>query len=70
MRIEELLEGVKAELAIKIYGEDQKILDFIGTQILILLFYWKYCELYNTTTYFCCFCEKHINPFIIYLNSF
>lgn len=33
MRIEELLEGVKAELAIKIYGEDQKILDRIAADI-------------------------------------
>lgn len=33
MRIEELLEGVKAELAIKIFGEDQKILNSIATQI-------------------------------------
>lgn len=33
MRIEELLEGVKAELAIKIYGEDQKVLDAIAEKI-------------------------------------
>ena len=33
MRIEELLEGVKAELAIKIYGEDQKILETISQDI-------------------------------------
>ncbi len=33
MRIEEMLEGVKAELAIKIYGEDQKTLDSIATKI-------------------------------------
>jgi len=33
MRIEELLEGVKAELAVKIYGENQKILDSIASQI-------------------------------------
>jgi cobalt-zinc-cadmium resistance protein CzcA len=33
MRIEELLEGVQAELAIKIYGEDQKNLTSIATQI-------------------------------------
>jgi cobalt-zinc-cadmium resistance protein CzcA len=33
MRIEELLEGVKAELAIKIYGDDQKILDNIAKNI-------------------------------------
>ena len=33
MRIEELLEGVKAELAIKIYGSDQKILDSISKEI-------------------------------------
>ena len=33
MRIEELLEGVKAELAVKIYGEDQKVMDRIATQI-------------------------------------
>jgi cobalt-zinc-cadmium resistance protein CzcA len=33
MRIEELLEGVKAELAIKIYGDDQKVLDSISKEI-------------------------------------
>lgn len=33
MRIEELLGGVKAELAIKIYGEDQKELDKIAKEI-------------------------------------
>jgi len=33
MRIEELLEGVKAELAIKVYGEDQKVLDSIAADI-------------------------------------
>ncbi|MFA5217287.1 efflux RND transporter permease subunit [Sulfuricurvum sp.] len=33
MRIEELLEGVKAELAIKVYGEDQKVLDRVATDI-------------------------------------
>lgn len=33
MRIEELLEGVKAELAIKIYGDDQKVLDSIAKSI-------------------------------------
>ena len=33
MRIEELLEGVKAELAIKIYGENQKTLDDIAKNI-------------------------------------
>ncbi len=33
MRIEELLEGVKAELAVKIYGEDQKILQSISQEI-------------------------------------
>ncbi|MDK9692831.1 MAG: CusA/CzcA family heavy metal efflux RND transporter [Sulfurimonas sp.] len=33
MRIEELLEGVKAELAIKIYGEDQKTLQSIANEI-------------------------------------
>lgn len=33
MRIEELLEGVKAELAVKIYGEDQKILASIAEDI-------------------------------------
>jgi len=33
MRIEELLEGVKAELAIKIYGDDQSILDSIAKDI-------------------------------------
>ncbi|WP_457746844.1 efflux RND transporter permease subunit [Sulfurimonas sp.] len=33
MRIEELLEGVKAELAIKIYGENQKTLESISKKI-------------------------------------
>ncbi|WP_373036211.1 efflux RND transporter permease subunit [Sulfurimonas sp.] len=33
MRIEELLEGVKAELAIKIYGDDQKKLESISKAI-------------------------------------
>jgi len=33
MRIEELLEGVKAELAIKIYGDNQKVLDSIAKSI-------------------------------------
>ncbi len=33
MRIEELLEGVSAELAIKIYGEDQKVMSRIASQI-------------------------------------
>ena len=33
MRIEELLEGVKAELAIKIYGSDQKVLERLSKQI-------------------------------------
>ncbi len=33
MRIEELLEGVKAELAVKIYGDDQKVLDSISKDI-------------------------------------
>ena len=33
MRIEELLEGVKAELAVKIYGDDQKVLDGISKDI-------------------------------------
>lgn len=33
MRIEELLEGVKAELAIKIYGDNQKVLDSISKDI-------------------------------------
>jgi cobalt-zinc-cadmium resistance protein CzcA len=33
MRIEELLEGVKAELAVKIYGEDQKKMNDIATRI-------------------------------------
>ena len=34
MRIEELLEGVKAELAIKIYGDNQKTLDAISKSII------------------------------------
>jgi len=33
MRIEELLEGVKAELAVKIFGDDQKVLDTIAKEI-------------------------------------
>lgn len=33
MRIEELLEGVKAELAVKIYGDDQKVLESISKAI-------------------------------------
>ncbi len=33
MRIEELLEGVKAELAVKIFGDDQKVMDSIASQI-------------------------------------
>ena len=33
MRIEELLEGVSAELAVKIYGEDQKIMSQIAGEI-------------------------------------
>ena len=33
MRIEELLEGVSAELAVKIYGEDQKVMQQIASQI-------------------------------------
>ncbi|BDY13725.1 efflux RND transporter permease subunit [Hydrogenimonas cancrithermarum] len=33
MRIEELLEGIKAELAVKIFGEDQKVMDAIAAQI-------------------------------------
>jgi len=33
MRIEELLEGVSAELAVKIYGEDQKVMSDIATEI-------------------------------------
>ena len=33
MRIEELLEGVSAELAVKIYGEDQKVMGGIASQI-------------------------------------
>ena len=37
MRIEELLEGIKAELAIKIYGDDQKILEKISKDIQIEL---------------------------------
>ncbi len=37
MRIEELLEGVKAELAVKIYGDDQKTLDAISKDIQAVL---------------------------------
>ena len=37
MRIEELLEGVSAELAVKIYGEDQKVMGNIANQISSLL---------------------------------
>ncbi len=37
MRIEELLEGVKAELAVKIYGENQKVLDAISKDIQLIL---------------------------------
>ncbi len=33
MRIEELLEGIKAELAVKIYGENQKVLESIAKDI-------------------------------------
>jgi len=33
MRVEELLAGVKAELAIKVFGDDQKILNEITTKI-------------------------------------
>jgi cobalt-zinc-cadmium resistance protein CzcA len=33
MRIEELLEGVQSELAIKIYGEDQKVMAGVSAQI-------------------------------------
>ncbi len=33
MRIEELLEGVSAELAVKIYGKDQKVMQEIASQI-------------------------------------
>jgi cobalt-zinc-cadmium resistance protein CzcA len=33
MRIEELLEGVSAELAVKIYGDDQKVMSNIAAQI-------------------------------------
>ncbi|MCF6207414.1 MAG: CusA/CzcA family heavy metal efflux RND transporter [Sulfurovum sp.] len=33
MRIEELLEGVSAELAVKIYGEDQKVMAKIADEI-------------------------------------
>jgi cobalt-zinc-cadmium resistance protein CzcA len=33
MRIEELLEGVSAELAVKIYGEDQKVMSHIAAKI-------------------------------------
>ena len=33
MRIEELLEGVQSELAIKIYGEDQKVMVAVSAQI-------------------------------------
>ena len=33
MRIEELLEGVSAELAIKIFGQDQKVMSDIATEL-------------------------------------
>ncbi len=33
MRIEELLEGIKAELAVKIHGDDQRILDSVSKKI-------------------------------------
>ena len=33
MRVEELLEGVKAELAIKVFGEDQERLNKIASEI-------------------------------------
>ncbi|MCF6341152.1 MAG: CusA/CzcA family heavy metal efflux RND transporter, partial [Sulfurimonas sp.] len=33
MRVEELLEGVQSELAIKIFGSDQKVLDSISKEI-------------------------------------
>lgn len=37
MRIEELLEGVRAELAVKIYGEDQKHLQTLAKEIASVL---------------------------------
>jgi cobalt-zinc-cadmium resistance protein CzcA len=37
MRIEELLEGVKAELAVKIFGEDQKVLSRLSKSIAEIL---------------------------------
>ena len=37
MRIEELLEGVKAELAVKIYGDNQKVLERISKDIEVKL---------------------------------
>ena len=37
MRIEELLEGVKAELAVKIFGEDQRILGELAKKIASIL---------------------------------
>jgi len=37
MRIEELLEGVSAELAVKIYGEDQKVMSNIAGEISAVL---------------------------------
>ncbi|RUM77053.1 MAG: AcrB/AcrD/AcrF family protein [Sulfurovum sp.] len=37
MRIEELLEGVSAELAVKIYGEDQKVMSRIANNISAIL---------------------------------
>ncbi|WP_309497336.1 CusA/CzcA family heavy metal efflux RND transporter [Sulfurovum sp.] len=37
MRIEELLEGVSAELAVKIYGEDQKVMSGIAEEIASVL---------------------------------
>ncbi len=37
MRIEELLEGVRAELAVKIFGEDQKVLSNLAKKIKSIL---------------------------------
>ena len=44
MRIEELLEGVKAELAVKIFGEDQRVLGELAKKIASILSHIKGLE--------------------------